>query len=113
MFVVFNLKRWILKQSQEYLICYTLIWVTYKALKYLSTQNMWSNSQGRSNVKGRVGHVSTSFWVSKDNFSRILPKNQVEISYIKYCLQYQVSIEEILREGKELYKVTAKIRNET
>ena len=55
--------------------------------------------------------------MSKDNFSRILPKNQVEISYIKYCLQYQVSIEEILREGKELYKVTAKtllkIRNET
>ena len=29
-----------------------------------------------------MGHVSTSFWVSKDNFSRILPQNQVEISDI-------------------------------
>ena len=38
--------------------------------------------QGCSTLKGRVGHVSTSFWVSKDNFSRILPQNQVEISDI-------------------------------
>ena len=28
--------------------------------------------------------------MSKDNFSRILPKNQVEISDIKYCLQSQL-----------------------
>ena len=34
--------------------------------------------------------------MSKDNFSQILPINQVEISDLKYCLQYQVSIEEIL-----------------
>ena len=28
------------------------------------------NSQGRSTVKGQMGHVSTSFCVSKDNFDQ-------------------------------------------
>ena len=48
--------------------------------------------QGRSNVKGHVGHVSTSFWVSKDNFSRILPKNQVEILDITLLYGYSLII---------------------
>ena len=53
-----------------------------KLQSFISTINFTSWKQGRSNVKGQVGHVSTSFWVSKDNFSRILPQNQVEISDI-------------------------------
>ena len=52
-------------KHQLWTVPYTIL--LYQECHYIKN---FTNTQGRSTVKGQMGHVSTSFCVSKDNFDQ-------------------------------------------